>query len=64
MKDFFIRAISGFIILFLLLYIAPMLQMEWVQPGSPYRFMIVPLALVGGWACLFFFKRFEKKKTW
>ncbi len=61
MRDFFVRAISGFLILLFLLYVAPTLNIEWVQTESPYRVWIVPIAIIGGWGGLYLYKKIEKR---
>ncbi|MDV2682926.1 hypothetical protein RYX56_00915 [Alkalihalophilus lindianensis] len=63
MIDYGVRALSGFLILMFLLFVAPLTNIEWLQPGHPYRFIIVPIALIGGWGCLFLYKKVKKQKT-
>ncbi|RXI96584.1 hypothetical protein DS745_23055 [Anaerobacillus alkaliphilus] len=61
MKEFLIRVVSGFLLLFFLLYIGPMMNIGWLQADSPSRMLVVPIALVGGWGTLLLYKKFVKK---
>lgn len=56
MKYFFIRAFSGIVILLFLLFVAPNFNIDWVQEGNLKRIFAVPIALVGGWLSLYFYK--------
>ncbi|TXC92771.1 hypothetical protein FS935_00795 [Metabacillus litoralis] len=60
MKYFFIRASSGIVILLFLLFVAPNFNIDWVQEGNPKRIFAVPIALVGGWLSLYFYKVIKK----
>jgi len=60
MKNFLIRAISGLVILCFLLYVAPILNIDWVQEGNPSRIFIAPVALAGGWLSLYVYKAVKK----
>ncbi len=61
MKEFLIRALSGFLLLFFLLYVGPMMNIGWLQSDSPYRMLVVPIAIVGGWGTLLLYKTWVRK---
>jgi hypothetical protein len=60
MKNFAVRSISGFLILLFLLYIAPILGVQWVMEGNFGRALIVPIAVVGGWGSLYLYRFITK----
>ena len=63
MKDFFIRFVSGVLILCIFLYILPIFNINWLQEGNPNRnLVIVSLALAGGWGSLYLYKAIKKEK--
>ncbi|ADC51307.1 hypothetical protein BpOF4_16310 [Alkalihalophilus pseudofirmus OF4] len=63
MIDYVIRAAAGFVILLILLFLGPYTNIEWLQPSSPYRFLIVPIALIGSWVCLYLYRKLKQKKS-
>ena len=63
MKAYFIRLIFGLLTIGIVLGIAYIFNIDWLQKGKPERnLFILPIALVGGWGGWYLYKAIKKEK--